>query len=608
MTFFNYVSLFGGVALFLYGMSIMGSGLEKVVSGKTEAILQKLTSSTWGGILLGAGITGVIQSSAATTIIVIGLVNSGIMKFSQAIGIIMGANIGTTVTGQIIRLSDINADNFILQLIKPSTLAPIAAMIGAIYYVFLKDVHKRNIGQILLGFGILFTGMMTMENAVVPLRTTPWFISLFTSLQNPILGVLAGIFVTAAIQSSSASVGILQALTSTGLVTYSSAIPIIFGQNIGKTVTTWLASIGTTKNAKKVAYCHIYFNIIGTVVFMALIYGIKLFINFPFWNQQMNMGDVANFHTLFNVASTICFIPYTGFLTRLCEWTVREEKGDEAVQVVLDTRLYNSPSIAIAQAHKAVLTMGEMSKILSDNALTLIKDFDQDLMQKCADEEEKLDRWEIEISNYLVGITNLELTEAEGRAVTTLLYDVGEFERIGDYAHGIIKCATQMRDKQIAFTPIANQELQLLNSAVANAMELTLQALEARDIEKAVSVRPLDNVIAEICESLRQRHIERLKNGLCTVAAGIVFLEVISDYQRIADHCANVVVRLISDEEEILDTHTTIRTLHQQESYHYEKQRDFFAQKYNLTLIQAEEPKVEKSKKLQRSRRLGRKA
>lgn len=345
MSIFNVISLAGGIALFLYGMSIMGSGLEKIAGRKMEGILRRLTSSTVSAVALGAVITGIIQSSAGTTVIVIGLVNSGIMQLSQAIGVIMGANIGTTVTGQLIRLSDISGGSLLLELCKPNSFAPIVAFIGAILYVFLKAPKKRNIGQIMIGFGLLFTGMDTMTSSVEPLRDSPLFIQLFTSLQNPLLGVLAGILVTVAIQSSSASVGILQALSATGLVTWGSAVPIILGQNIGTCSTPLIASIGASKAAKRSAVVHLYFNVIGSLVFMTVIYGLRAVIGFSWWNETMNMGDIANFHTLFNVVVTILFMPFTKVLARLAEWTIPDREDEQAVSdvPVLDERLFNSP-------------------------------------------------------------------------------------------------------------------------------------------------------------------------------------------------------------------------------------------------------------------------
>ncbi|MDR1794531.1 MAG: Na/Pi cotransporter family protein [Erysipelotrichaceae bacterium] len=564
MTFFNYVALFGGVGMFLYGMSIMGSGLEKMVSGKTEKLLERLTSSTWKGVLLGAGITGLIQSSAATTIIVIGLVNSGIMQFKNAVGIIMGANIGTTITGQIIRLSDISADNFWLLLLKPATLAPIASIIGAIFFVFLKDVKKKNIGQILLGFGILFTGMLSMEQAVVPLKTTPWFINLFTSLQNPILGVLAGIFVTVMIQSSSASVGILQALTTTGLVTYSSAVPIIFGQNIGTTVTGLLASTGTSKNARKVAFSHVYFNLIGTFAFMAIIYGVQMIHPWSFWHVTMNMGDIADFHTLFNVVTTLVFIPFSSILVKLAEWTVHQ-KGDQDENVLLDTRLYNAPGIAIDQAHQVIALMGSTSAEIFKDSVGLLQNYDEKIYRSCDEKEKNIDSWEIDISNYLVGLTNLQLSPGEGRAVTRLLYYVGEFERISDYADAIVESAKAREQKDISFTQEAKSELAVLGKACMYGIELTLPLLNEQSKQTTIQVRAINRVVKDMVEELRERHVERLKAGKCTVEAGILFLQILSDHQHFVDHLANVAVRALSEYEEVNDIHTTIKNLYTQE-------------------------------------------
>ncbi|MEG1406734.1 MAG: Na/Pi cotransporter family protein [Ruthenibacterium sp.] len=566
MTIFNVISLAGGIALFLYGMSIMGSGLEKVAGGKMEAVLQKLTSSTVRAVLFGALITGVIQSSAGTTVIVIGLVNSGIMQLSQAIGVIMGANIGTTVTGQILRLSDVSGGGLFMELVKPSNLAPIVAFFGAILYVFFKAPKKRNIGQILVGFGLLFTGMTAMTAAVEPLRDSPLFIKLFTSLQNPFLGVLAGALVTVAIQSSSASVGILQALSSTGIVTWGSAIPIILGQNIGTCSTPLMASVGASKAAKRSAMVHLYFNVIGTALFMAAIYGAKAIFKFSWWDATMNMGDIANFHTLFNVVVTVLFIPFTRVLARLAELTIPDKEGDATdIEIpVLDERLFNSPAVAIQQAKSAVETMGRNAQLNYADAVPVLFSHNQDVIQLIHQRESVIDSLEVSISNYLIKITDKELGETESHTVNELINFIVEFERIGDYAINVVDRSGEIFDKEITFSQSAVDELNLLNKAILEILSLTLDAFVSNDARVAERVEPLEETIDLMIDLLRDRHIMRLKTGVCAIESGIIFLEILTNLERISDHCSNVAARIVGtdSEDDHFDAHEFRRNMH----------------------------------------------
>ncbi|MDR2356262.1 MAG: Na/Pi cotransporter family protein [Clostridiales Family XIII bacterium] len=587
MTFFSTITLLGGLGLFLYGISMMGGGLEKLAGGKTENILQKLTASTAKGALLGMIITAVIQSSSGTTVILIGLVNSGIMRFSQAVGVIMGANVGTTITGQIIRLSDISGGGFLLQLAKPSTLAPVAAIVGAILYMFFRRAEKRTVGQILLGFGILFSGMFAMEEAVLPLRSSELFLRLFTELQNPIFGVLAGMAVTAVIQSSSASVGILQALTVTGFVTWGSAIPIILGQNIGTCATAFIAAIGASRGARRVAFCHLYFNLIGSVVCLCLVYGVRSVFGAPFWNDAINMGGVANFHTAFNVVSTLFFIPFSRALVKLCEWTApekEEERHPELSPVILDPRLYGSPSVAIAQARAAVEQMAELARLLCRDALALLLKSDAEALRLAGQREEVIDKLDVAAANYLVNITRLEISEKESREVTSLLNFVGEFERIGDYAVNIMERAGEVFDKRILFSNSAKRELGIINSAVGEIFDLTFDAFTRADLDLAAEVEPLEETVDDVCKTLHDRHIQRLKDGDCSIEAGIVFLEALSNFERISDHCSNVAARLLSDASDKPDTHTLLRKLHEGREARYNELRAYYSQKYQVPI------------------------
>ena len=563
MTIFNVINLAGGIALFLYGMSIMGTGLEKLAGGKMEAVLQRLTSSVWKAVLLGAILTGLIQSSAGTTVICIGLVNSGIFTLSQAIGVIMGANIGTTVTGQLIRLSDISGSGWVLTMLKPSTFSPIVAFVGAVLFVFLKSPKKRNIGQICMGFGILFTGLFTMENAVAPLKDSPLFIQLFTRLQNPVLGVLAGALVTVAIQSSSASVGILQALSSTGVVTWGSAIPIILGQNIGTCSTPLIASMGASTAAKRSAIVHLYFNVIGTAVFLAGVYGLKAAGLFPFWNDVMTKGDIANFHTLFNVVVTLMFMPFTKALAWLAERTIPEKEGEAAdlSMPVLDQLLLQSPAVALQQAKNAVEKMASRTRTNFDKTVGLFTKFDAEVAASVAHREELLDKMEVSITDYLIRISDQELTESESHAVSELLKFVGEYERIGDYTVNLMDCARQLSEQERSFSPSAQKQAALLFEAVGEVQRVAGEAFTQADAALAAQVEPLEETVDRMCDVMREEHIARLKAGECGIEPGLLFLDVLTNTERISDHCSNIAARLIGDETDDPDMHARKHSL-----------------------------------------------
>ena len=563
MTIFNVINLAGGIALFLYGMSIMGTGLEKLAGGKMEAVLQRLTSSVWKAVLLGAILTGLIQSSAGTTVICIGLVNSGIFTLSQAIGVIMGANIGTTVTGQLIRLSDISGSGWVLTMLKPSTFSPIVAFVGAVLFVFFKSPKKRNIGQICMGFGILFTGLFTMENAVAPLKDSPLFVQLFTQLQNPVLGVLAGALVTVAIQSSSASVGILQALSSTGVVTWGSAIPIILGQNIGTCSTPLIASMGASTAAKRSAIVHLYFNVIGTAVFLAGVYGLKAAGLFPFWNDVMTKGDIANFHTLFNVVVTLMFMPFTKALAWLAERTISEKEGEAAdlSMPVLDQLLLQSPAVALQQAKNAVEKMASRTRTNFDKTVGLFTKFDAEVAASVAHREELLDKMEVSITDYLIRISDQELTESESHAVSELLKFVGEYERIGDYTVNLMDCARQLSEQGWGFSSTARKQAALLFEAVGEVQRVAGEAFTQADAALAAQVEPLEETVDRMCDVMREEHIARLKAGECGIEPGLLFLDVLTNTERISDHCSNIAARLIGDETDDPDMHARKHSL-----------------------------------------------
>ena len=571
-------SLLGGIALFLYGMSIMGAGLEKLAGGKMQGVLQKLTSSTIKGVIFGTLITGVIQSSAGTVVICVGLVNSGIMTLTQSVGVIMGANIGTTVTGQLIRMADISGDSLWLTLIQPKTFAPVVAFIGCIFYVFLRNAKKKNIGQIMLGFGILFTGMSLMDSGVSPLRESAAFQELFVSMTNPILGILVGVVATVIIQSSSASVGILQALSSTGLVTFGSAIPIILGAHIGTAFTPLLTIGGSSKDGKRTALIHLYFNIIGSVVLLAAIYAVRYTIGIPVWNDVMNKSSIANIHTLSSVAAMILFLPFSRVLSRLAVLTVPDsaEEAQELSMPVLDERLFKSPAVALQQAKNAVVKMSRRAARNVNLAAPLLIKMDEDVVSAVNVRENLIDRMEVEVSNYLIKMTDQELGDDESHAVTELLNFVTEYERIGDYAVNIMEKSEELYEKEASFSDHAKEQLKLLTSAMERILDLTNDAFENDDLTLARQVEPLEEVIDIMVEKLRDQHIKRLKDGICSIDTGVVFLDVLNNAERISDHCSNIAARLVGmSEGDDYDSHTLKSLMHHNPtkdySLHYEQ-------------------------------------
>ena len=571
-------SLLGGIALFLYGMSIMGAGLEKLAGGKMQGVLQKLTSSTIKGVIFGTLITGVIQSSAGTVVICVGLVNSGIMTLTQSVGVIMGANIGTTVTGQLIRMADISGDSLWLTLIQPKTFAPVVAFIGCIFYVFLRNAKKKNIGQIMLGFGILFTGMSLMDSGVSPLRESAAFQDLFVSMTNPILGILVGVVATVIIQSSSASVGILQALSSTGLVTFGSAIPIILGAHIGTAFTPLLTIGGSSKDGKRTALIHLYFNIIGSVVLLAAIYAVRYTIGIPVWNDVMNKSSIANIHTLSSVAAMILFLPFSRVLSRLAVLTVPDsaEEAQELSMPVLDERLFKSPAVALQQAKNAVVKMSRRAARNVNLAAPLLIKMDEDVVSAINVRENLIDRMEVEVSNYLIKMTDQELGDDESHAVTELLNFVTEYERIGYYAVNIMEKSEELYEKEASFSDHAKEQLKLLTSAMERILDLTNDAFENDDLTLARQVEPLEEVIDIMVEKLRDQHIKRLKDGICSIDTGVVFLDVLNNAERISDHCSNIAARLVGmSEGDDYDSHTLKSLMHHNPtkdySLHYEQ-------------------------------------
>lgn len=560
MSIFNVLSLFGGLALFLYGMNVMGDALAKTAGGKLEKILEKLTSTPIKGVLLGACVTAVIQSSSATTVMVVGFVNSGIMKLSQAVGIIMGANIGTTITSWILSLSGIEGNNIWVQMLKPSSFSPILAVVGIALLMFAKSERKHDIGNILLGFTVLMFGMDMMSGAVEPLADVPEFTSILTMFSNPFLGMIAGAALTAIIQSSSASVGILQALCVTGSLPFSVALPVIMGQNIGTCITAMISAIGAKKNAKRAACVHLYFNIIGTVLFMVIFYTANLFVHFEFLNTPATGAGIAVVHSLFNVAATLCLLPLSGLLEKLAVLTVRDTEEEEVVEgdklQLLDVRFLEKPAFAVAQSIEVAKRMAELSKRSLIKAVDLFTNYDEENAEKVIALEEEVDRYDDELGTYLVKLSNRPLSQEDNRTVSNILHCIGDFERISDHALNIMQIAQQMNKKEEIFSDSAKTELENYGNALKEIMSITLVAFENEDIELAGKVEPLEEVIDYLHAKVKNHHIQRLRKGTCNIAVGLDLEDLITNYERAADHCSNIAVSLIQlsgDEFEIHD-------------------------------------------------------
>ena len=561
----NIVAMFGAIATFLFGMSTMTDGLEKLSSGRLEHILERLTSNVFKGVLLGAVVTGLIQSSAATTVMCVGFVNAGIMKLEQTVGIIMGANIGTTVTAQLLRLGDIDADNIVMMFLQPSFLGPILAVVGIIFYMFIKGGHKRIVGQIVLGLGLLFIGMNTMSSAVEPLKDLPEFQSVFTAFSNPLLGVAVGAAVTALLQSSSASMGILQAISTTGVVSFNIAMPLIMGQNIGTCITALISSVGASKNAKRTAMIHLFFNIIGSVFLLVLYAGNALF-RFPFWENTMDMGSIANLHLAFNIACTALLLPFHRQLVKLVKAVVPGD-AEERELSVLDDRFLSSPSLALERAHDAVVQMGEFARDNYRLAVELIWKFDAKKLERLNETEVALDKLEGLLDNYLVKLTDRALTAEESTRVSELLHTLSDFERIGDYAVNVSESAVVLHDRNITFSPQARAELERLTAAVGETLDKTVACYQSRQRTLAVQVEPLEEVVDLIAATLKNRHVERLKAGECTIELGTQFLELLINLERMSDHCSNVALHILRqtsspDDKVRIDSHAYMHELH----------------------------------------------
>ncbi|MBQ3180886.1 MAG: Na/Pi cotransporter family protein [Firmicutes bacterium] len=562
MDIFSWFTWFGGLAFFLYGMNIMSEGLERQSGNSLSALLEKMTSNPIKGVLLGAAVTAVIQSSSATTVMVVGFVNSGIMKLRQALSIIMGANIGTTITAWFLSLISIDSGNIWVKLLKPSSFSPIIAVVGIFLFMFTKSQRKRDIGAICLGFALLMFGMDTMSDAVAPLSDMPEFANLLLMFQNPLLGLLMGMVMTAVIQSSSASVGILQALTISGAVTYGAAIPIILGQNIGTCVTAMLSSIGTNKNARRAALGHLFFNIIGAAIFMVAFYGAHAIIRFDFFDQPLEAFHVAIIHSIFNVTCTLVLLPFLGALEKLvCTILKDEPQAADAEIELLDERLLEAPGVGLAQAEKRAVEMGAMGRESLQLSFDLMSKYDKHKAETIETNEDRIDTYEDRLGTYLVKLSGRSLSATDSRHVSKILHTISDFERIGDHTCNLLNSARELHEKKLSFSEPAIADLQVLQRAVEDIMELSLKAFETEDIRYAVQVEPMEEVIDVLCDDMKNRHIDRMQRGLCSLEKGFIYLDVLTNLERISDHCSNLAVCIIELQHDRFETHEYMNKL-----------------------------------------------
>ena len=556
---FKIITLLGGLALFLFGMDVMGKALERQAGGRLQTILAKMSSNVFKGFLLGLGVTAVIQSSSATTVMVVGFVNSGIMTLKQAVGVIMGSNIGTTVTAWILSLSGLEGDSFIIKLFKPSTLAPLIGIIGVILYMG-KNEKRKGIGTIMLGFMALMTGMDIMGDSMEFLESEPWFAQLMISFSNPIIGILFGAVLTAIIQSSSASVGILQGLCGTGVVTFGSAIPIILGQNIGTCITAIMGAIGANRNARRTAMVHLLFNVVGVLIFVVAFYGLGLFIDWKFLDSTAAAWDIAVIHTFFNVAATCVLMPMNGLLVKLAYLFIPKEQAPQKTEL-LDERLLATPAVAVQRAQEIAGEMAADAAEAMHLAMGLTGKFDAGIMEQVVELEDKTDRYEDALGTYLVKLSAMNLSIHDNRILNTLLYTVSDIERMADHAVAIAKAALEMEEKKIVFSNQAKGELAVLGQAVLDIVDRTVAAYGSFDLEQAIKIEPQEQVVDALVREVKSRHVRRLRDGLCTVEYGFVLEDLLTACERTADHCSNVAVEMLQVAEGKLEAHEYLNAL-----------------------------------------------
>lgn len=590
MDIFGVLSLIGGLAVFLYGMDLLGEGLTGASGGKLEKILEKLTSNPLKAVLLGAGVTAVIQSSSATTVMVVGFVNSGIMKLSQAVGVIMGANIGTTITSWILSLTGIESSNIFISLLKPTSFSPVLAAVGIVFLMFLKKDSLKNPGKIMIGFALLMYGMDAMSSSVAPLAEVPQFASILTAFSNPVLGMLAGMLFTAIIQSSSASVGILQALCSTGILSYATALPIIMGQNIGTCVTALLSSIGATKNGKRAAIIHLYFNVIGTVTFMIVFYALNAVIHFSFLNLTAQEFGIAVIHTAFNIITTAYLLPLRKVLEKLAYATIKLDDDEKRIMdnrsgnefALLDDRFLEAPSLAVEHCKQVINKMADISRESLFISMSLIGGYDEEQALRVGELETRADKYEDALGTYIMKISTKNLKKEDSEMLNVMLHCIGDFERISDHACNLCDSARELQQKNMQFSPKAETELDILSSAVREAVDISFDAFKSNNKNEADKVEPLEELIDTLSVELKARHIRRLREGKCTIELGFAHSDILNNLERVADHCSNIAVDVIQSDQLEFDAHEYLDRIKNKDNQQFARDYKAYKEKYRL--------------------------
>ena len=587
MDIFNALTMIGGLSLFLFGMNLMGQALERRAGSRLRTLLDRMTSNVMMGFLTGLGVTAIIQSSSATTVMVVGFVNSGLMTLRQAINVIMGANVGTTVTAWLLSLSGIDGSSLWIRLLKPSSFTPVLALIGIIFYMFCADTKKKDSGTILLGFATLMFGMETMSGAVSGLKDVPGFVNLFIAFKNPVLGMLAGAILTAIIQSSSASVGILQALAATGAVSYAAAIPIIMGQNIGTCVTAMISSVGTNKNAQRAAVVHLMFNVLGVIMLLSIFCIVRAAFAPAILDEHATMYGIAIVHSVFNILCTAMLLPAGDLLEKLSIRLVPDGKSSDTRAVELDERLLATPSLALSRSRAVASEMAEIAVRALKNSMTAMRALTPELAKSIRDDEELCDHYEDILGTYLVKLSSRRMGEAESEEATELLKSIGDFERISDHAVNILASAEELDEKGLAFSPSAESEFDVLSAAIGRILDLSLDAFEHGDISVAAEVEPLEQVIDTLKEQMRTRHILRMQQGNCSIEAGFVWSDLLTDLERTSDHCSNIAGCVIDAAQHNLNLHETLRAT-RSEDERFRRRFEHYAHEYSLPVPSAQ--------------------
>ena len=582
MDLFDVLSLLGGLSLFLYGMTVMGNALEKRAGNKLKMLLETLTSNTFKGFLLGLIVTLVIQSSSATTVMVVGFVNSGIMTLRQATGVIMGANLGTSVTAWILSLTGIESNNFWIRLCKPSSFVPVLAVIGIILFMFQKKQKHKDTGVIFLGFAALMFGMEMMSDAVSGLRDVPEFTQILTVFANPVLGVLAGTVLTAIVQSSSASVGILQALTMSGTVTYATAIPVIMGQNIGTCVSAMISSVGASKNARRAAIIHLSFNVIATLILLPVWYLVNSIVGFDFVQTAADPLGIATVHTVFKIFALVLLMPASSLLVKLASVIVKDDKTNDGTEL-LDERLLATPSVAIGQCKTVSMTMAEIAITSLKDSVAILDKYDEKILDKIRDDENRVDMYEDKLGSYLVKLTGQALSEADSHEANKLLHVISDFERISDHALNIAESAEEKHDKKLDFSAEAKRELAVLTSAIEEIVSITLESFTQDNLDKAITVEPLEQVVDHLKELLRKRHIQRLRKQECTIELGFVLTDILTNFERVSDHCSNIAACMLEISHDEFDIHEYLRGVKAGTEEDFNHYFDYYTMKYSLS-------------------------